>query len=103
RSYEPVGFTDAGQALAAIRAEPDRFQIGVIDDRFARETGVDLPRRIAEIGAGFPLLLIAHSEEEADAAYLKEVGVSDVLRRPLRLRDIADALSRRKAKASSGG
>ncbi len=101
--YEPVGFTDAGQALAAIRAEPDRFQIGVIDDRFARETGVDLPRRIAEIGAGFPLLLIAHSEEEADAAYLKEVGVSDVLRRPLRLRDIADALSRRKAKASQGG
>ncbi len=97
--YEPVGFTDAGPALAAIRAEPGRFQIGFVEGRFASEAGVDLPRRIAEIGAGFPLLLIVGPDEEADADYLKEVGVRDVLRRPLRLRDIADALARGQADA----
>ncbi|MET0313673.1 MAG: DAHL domain-containing protein [Hansschlegelia sp.] len=97
--YEPVGFTDAGQALAAVRAEPERFQIGLVDDRFLSEGGVDLPRRIAEVGSGLALLLIASSAEEADVAYLEEVGVRDVLRRPLRLRDIADALARRQADA----
>ena len=92
--YEPVGFEQAGDALAACRAEPDRFDMILVSYGSQAENGLDLARALHEITPLKPVLLAAASSIDVDVNALAEAGISEVLRWPFASTELAAALAR---------
>jgi signal transduction histidine kinase/CheY-like chemotaxis protein len=92
--YEPVGFQLSGEALAACRSAPDRFDAVVISDASTAGNGLDLARTLHKVLVKRPILLAAASTTNVDVDALAEAGVSEVLHRPLVSSELAAALAR---------
>jgi signal transduction histidine kinase/CheY-like chemotaxis protein len=92
--YEPVGFGSSVAALRAFRADPNRFDVILTDEVMPELPGTELAREVSTLRPGVPILLMSghggpYLAERAGAA-----GVSEVLRKPLQRRDLAQALAR---------
>jgi predicted ATPase/signal transduction histidine kinase/CheY-like chemotaxis protein len=92
--YEPVGFDSSLAALQAFRAEPQRFDLVLTDERMPDLTGSELAREIRQLRPEIPILLMSgyggpQLSERAQAA-----RVIEVLRKPLVRRDIAEPVAR---------
>ena len=92
--YEPVGFSSSVDALAAFRAEPERYDIVLTDETMPDMTGTDLAREIRRLRADIPIVLMSGYSGPQLTERARSAGVSDVLRKPLVSRDIAEALAR---------
>jgi signal transduction histidine kinase len=92
--YEPVGFEQAGDALAACRSEPNRFDVILISSGWQAQGGLDLARALAEIAPTKPVLLAVASSIDINVNSLAEAGVSEVLPWPLATTELASALER---------
>jgi CheY-like chemotaxis protein len=92
--YEPTGFDSSVAALQAFSADPRRFDLVLTDETMPDLSGTELAREIRRLRSDIPIVLMsgysgARLTERAHAA-----GVSDVLRKPLVSRDIAEPLAR---------
>jgi predicted ATPase/signal transduction histidine kinase/ActR/RegA family two-component response regulator len=92
--YEPVGFDSSLAALQAFRAQPQRFDLVLTDETMPDLTGSELAHEIRRLRPAIPILLMSgyggpQLNERAQAA-----GVTDVLRKPLVRRDIAEPVAR---------
>jgi signal transduction histidine kinase len=90
--YEPVGCTDAGAALAA-------FADGAIDAVIADEvmpgmTGTQLAQALRRRRADLPFVLVSGYTGPMLVERALAVGVTEVLKKPVQSRDLADALAR---------
>ena len=92
--YEPVGFSSSADALAAFRAEPERYDIVLTDETMPDLTGTDLAREIRRLRADIPIVLMSGYSGPQLTERARAAGVSDILRKPLVSRDIAEALAR---------
>jgi CheY-like chemotaxis protein len=92
--YEPVGFEDADDALAACRSEPDRFDIILVSYGSRVEDGVGLARALHEMAPLKPVLLAAASSMNVNVNAMAEAGISEVLRWPFASAELAAALAR---------
>jgi signal transduction histidine kinase/ActR/RegA family two-component response regulator len=92
--YEPVGFEHAGEAVAAFRSEPDRFDVVLVSCGSQTQVGLDLARALHEIAPLKPVLLAAASSIDVNVNALAEAGISEVLRWPLASTELAAALVR---------
>jgi DNA-binding NtrC family response regulator len=92
--YEPVGFSSSPQALAAFRADPDRFSAILTDEAMPEMTGTELVREIRRIRPQLPILLMSGHGGAALEAQAEQLGVAAVLHKPLQRRDLAEAISR---------
>jgi signal transduction histidine kinase/CheY-like chemotaxis protein len=92
--YEPVGFERPGDAIAACRSAPDRFNIILVSHASQFPGGLDLARELHEIAPGPPVLLASISAIDRSVVALAEAGISEVLRRPLTSTELAAALER---------
>jgi PAS domain S-box-containing protein len=98
--YEPTGFDSSVAALQAFSADPRRFDLVLTDETMPELSGTDLAREIRRLRFDIPIVLMsgysgARLTERAHAA-----GVTDVLRKPLVSRDIAEPLARALAAGS---
>jgi len=98
--YEPVGFGSSVAALNAFRAGAERFDVVLTDEVMPELPGTELAREIATIRPGVLILLMSghggpYLTERALAA-----GVSEVLRKPLQRRDLAESLARLLARSA---
>jgi len=91
--YEPVGFDSSAAALAAFRADPDRFDLVLTDALMAEVTGIELAREVHRLRPGLPILLMTGHFGGLDAAEIEDAGILKVLRKPLRSRLLAEGLS----------
>jgi len=91
--YEPVGFDSSAAALAAFRADPDRFDLVLTDALMAEVTGIELAREVHRLRPGLPILLMTGHFGGLDAADIEDAGILKVLRKPLRSRLLAEGLS----------
>jgi PAS domain S-box-containing protein len=91
--YEPVGFTSAKEALAAFREDPDRFQAALSDEAMADLSGSDLAKAIREVRPELPVVLMSGYVSPLFATRARNIGVVEVLSKPLVARDIARALA----------
>jgi len=86
--YAPVGFTSSSAALAAFRADPQRFDALVTDERMPGMSGSALIRQMRGLRDSLPVVLMSGylgaTEDEAD----------EVLQKPLSARDLAASLAR---------
>lgn len=87
--YEPVGFESSTAALQEFRASPDRFQLVLTDQTMPDLNGIELARAIRQIRPDVPIVLMSGFVSPALVARVQEIGVSEVLSKPLVARDIA--------------
>jgi PAS domain S-box-containing protein len=92
--YEPVGFNVSRAALDAFRAAPHRFDAVITDEAMPELTGIELARRVREIRPAMPVILMTGYGSAELMTEAARIGVSEVLRKPLRRADLADALAR---------
>ncbi|MGH6946817.1 MAG: ATP-binding protein [Kiloniellales bacterium] len=92
--YEPVGFDSSTKALAAFRADPDRFDLALTDEIMPGMTGTELAVALHRIRPELPIILMTGHAGRARPHRLRAAGICDVLKKPLLARDIARNLAR---------
>jgi CheY-like chemotaxis protein len=92
--YEPVGFTDGASALAAFRANPDRFDLVLTDEVMPGMTGSQLAAALHRIRPDLPIVLMTAHRVPAGTRQLSAIGIRAVLHKPLLARDIMESLGR---------
>jgi DNA-binding NtrC family response regulator len=92
--YEPVGFARVGDALAACRATPQRFDAALVGHLLSTSAALDLAVALHEIVPNMPILLATASADESGAEALMAVGISEIVHRPLISTELASALAR---------
>ena len=92
--YEPVGFSSSTAALDAFLADPHRFDAVITDEAMPELMGIELARRLREIRPELPVVLMTGYGSEDLMTEATRIGVGEVLRKPLRRVDLADALAR---------
>lgn len=92
--YEPVGFDSGAKALAAFRAEPDRFDLLLTDEIMPGMTGTELAVALHRIRPELPVVLMTGHSGETRSHRLRAARICDILKKPLLSRDIAESLAR---------
>jgi CheY-like chemotaxis protein len=92
--YAPVGFTSSSAALAAFRADPERFDALITDERMPGMSGSALIREVRGIRERIPIVLMSGYVGGAVASGAREAGAEEVLKKPLSARDLATSLAR---------
>src|SRR6202007_2319765 len=92
--YEPVGFTNADAALAACRADADRFDMTVIGNLGVAARALELAAALHATAPRLPIVLASKAAIEIGADALVTAGISDVVRWPIVAEEIAMALPR---------
>jgi PAS domain S-box-containing protein len=99
--YEPVGFGSSRTALDAFRAAPHRFDAVLTDEAMPEMTGSALARHIRSLRPEIPIILMTGFGSEEVMLEAARIGVSVVLRKPLRRVELADSLARALDRRSS--
>ena len=94
--YEPVGFDSSRAALEAFRAAPERFDIVLTDESMPELVGTELAQAIRRIRSAIPIVLMTGYGGAQLASRAADIGVNEVLRKPLQRRDLAESLTRNK-------
>jgi len=92
--YEPVGFNASNAALRAFRAEPQRFDLVLTDEAMPVLVGIDLAREIRRIRPDIPVVLMSGHGGVRLANRAAEIGVNEVLHKPLQRGDLAESIAR---------
>ena len=93
-SYEPVGFSDARAALEAFRHDPQRFDAILTDERMQPLGGLEFADLVHRTEPSTPIFLMtAHRDSQIDVR-AAEVGVVEILDKPLRVQTLREALGR---------
>jgi len=86
--YAPVGFTSSSAALAAFRADPQRFDALITDERMPEMSGSALIREVRQMRGSMPIVLMSGYLGSTDG------DADEVLQKPLSTRDFATILAR---------
>ncbi len=92
--YEPVGFDSSSAALKAFRETPQRFDAVLTDEAMPDLVGIELAREIRRLRPTVPIILMSGYGGTQLTNRAAEIGVNEVLRKPLHRRDLAEALAR---------
>ena len=92
--YEPVGFDSSGAALEAFRAKPHRFDAVLTDEAMPDLVGTELAHEIRRLRPAIPIILMSGYGGTQLTSRAADIGVNEVLRKPLHRRDLAESLAR---------
>jgi PAS domain S-box-containing protein len=92
--YEPVGFDSSAAALKAFRNAPQRFDAVLTDESMPDLIGTELAHEIRRLRPAIPIILMSGYGGAQLTNRAAEIGVNEVLRKPLHRRDLAESLAR---------
>jgi CheY-like chemotaxis protein len=92
--YQPAGFQSGTAALKILRAEPERFDVVLIDEVMPQLSGIALAAEIRQRLPEIPILLMSGYSGRDLTRRAQLAGVDAVLRKPFLSRDIAEAIAR---------
>jgi PAS domain S-box-containing protein len=92
--YEPVGFDSSRAALEAFSAQPERFDAVLTDEAMPDLVGTELAFEIRRLRPAIPIILMSGYGGAQLTNRAAEIGVNEVLRKPLHRRDLAESLAR---------
>jgi CheY-like chemotaxis protein len=92
--YEPVGFDSSTAALEAFRATPERFDVVLTDESMPDLIGTELAQATRRFRPTIPIILMTGYGGAQLTNRAADIGVNEVLRKPLHRRDLADSLAR---------
>jgi PAS domain S-box-containing protein len=91
--YEPVGFNDSREALAAARAAPRRFEAVVSDEVMPQLTGTQLAIELRKLNPTLPIVIASGYGGAGFETRALSAGVNRVLKKPYRMNDIGESLA----------
>ncbi len=94
RGYRVTGSTDPRQALQAVRADPDQFDIVVTDYNMPEMSGLDVARALREIRADLPIILISGFITDRLRRDAHGAGVRELISKVEGVEDLCAALER---------
>ena len=92
--YVPIGFTSSASALALFRADPERFDALITDERMPGMSGSALIREVRSIRNSMPVVLMSGYLGATTEEGSLPIGAHEVLQKPLSARDLATSLAR---------
>lgn len=92
--YHVTGFTDARQALQALRERPGEFDVIVTDLSMPGMSGFHVAQAIREIRADLPVVVTSGYVRAEDRKTAREVGVRDLVSKPDTVEELAGVLAR---------
>ena len=93
-NYEVSEHTDARKALEYFRAHANELDLVVTDYTMPFITGLDLARELIRIRADIPIILLTGFVDEMDEQRMRESGIRKVLRKPVTIEELGDAVRR---------
>ncbi len=91
--YQPAGFADPHEALAAFAADPARFDLVITDEIMPGLAGTELVQRLRTLRADIPVLLLSGYGGPQLVQRAQAAGVGRVLVKPLVRGDLAAAVA----------
>lgn len=76
-------FCDPEQALAVFAADPDAWDLAILDQSMPKLTGLELARRLLQRRPGLPVFLYTGFSDEITPAQVRADGVRTLLKKPL--------------------
>jgi signal transduction histidine kinase/CheY-like chemotaxis protein len=93
--YEPVGFTNMIEAVAAKVTEPDRFDAVLLCcHTHERDIVLERAKALHATAPRLPIMLASASTAELGASDLADVGITEIIHQPFASSEIARALAR---------
>ncbi len=92
--YTPVTCLQSPEALELIRENPTRFALLITDQVMPGMTGIELVRGAHQLRPDLPVLLCTGFSKALSDHELLEGGVSEILMKPIVLRQLAEAIRR---------
>ena len=90
--YEVTGTENGAEALAEIDADPERYDVIIIDQKMPKLTGVELVQEIRQRPyAGKIMILSAHLSPDIRSAY-EELDVDVMLEKPFDIKELRGML-----------
>ncbi|HLQ36672.1 MAG TPA: PAS domain S-box protein, partial [Planctomycetota bacterium] len=93
--------TSAAEALAAVRADPDRFALIVTDDTMPMMTGTSLARQLLQLRPDLPIVLTSGYSARLTREQVLEAGIRDLLLKPTTLQLLGATVHRLLAQEDS--
>ena len=84
-----VARTSSVEALAAFRAQPDRFDLVITDQTMPNMTGADLAGALLRLRPDLPIILCTGFSEVISPEQAKSLGIREFVLKPMVTRDIA--------------
>lgn len=90
---EPVGYSNLDIALKALRDDPGRFNLLILENFRSMSLSLDFARNATRM-VNIPIVLSISASEQIRPEILSSIPIVDILRRPWRPRDIAQTIRR---------
>jgi len=86
--YEACGFTSAGEALAAFKADPARYTLVLTDLSMPGASGLEFARDVLAVAPTSRVAILSGHVEEADVMRATALGVRAVIQKPHSLSEL---------------
>jgi nitrogen-specific signal transduction histidine kinase/CheY-like chemotaxis protein len=92
--YSAVGFTSSPKALERFLENPEQFDAVITDESMPGASGSELIRKMRALRPTMPILLVSGYLNAAVIERAREAGATELLKKPLRVRQLEIALER---------
>jgi two-component system cell cycle sensor histidine kinase/response regulator CckA len=92
--YDVTTRTSSVEALEAFCAKPDRFDLVITDQTMPNMTGVELGKEFMRIRSDIPVILCTGFSEAISKKRVREIGIRELLMKPVVIRDLAETVQR---------
>ncbi len=92
--YDVAPFTSSIDALEAFKAAPDHYDLVFSDQTMPGMTGAELAQQVLLLRPGKPIILCTGFSETIDAKSAQQLGISDLLTKPLVMGEVASVVRR---------
>jgi CheY-like chemotaxis protein len=94
QGYRVSGFTDPEEAVAAVRAAPDCFDLAVTDFNMPRMSGLEVAQALKQIRADLPVALASGYITEELRQKAPAAGISELIYKPNTADELCEAVAR---------
>jgi DNA-binding NtrC family response regulator len=92
--YEPDVFQDPQAAWEAFQAAPQSYEVVLTDLTMPQRTGLELANDLLRLRPQLPIILTSGYSATLTSSMLEEMGIRELVYKPLEYRAMAGALAR---------
>jgi CheY-like chemotaxis protein len=92
--YDVTPVDDSRAALEIVTQSEKLFDIVVTDQTMPKMTGLDLIQHIRDLDLDIPVIICTGFSENINTKTAEQIGVADILFKPVTKRDLAGAIRR---------
>ena len=92
--YKVTAYTDSRKGLAAIHNNSHNYDIVITDHSMPQITGLDIAKDLKQSGINIPVILISGYLGKDMEMVAREIGISEILIKPISTYQLTDAIQR---------